>query len=315
MKKHVVVVVVVVAIWALAAQAGGKRPYNQGAGSNAPAKAIEQRVTVDKDTGKREVEDVVVNRPIQRDGNGNAQGSQYDLAVDGAFDGQTVAVLHFYPFDFSAPQAALKEKGFSVFRWISNPPPPAELETSLQKANQLWVISDCSGTHLNAEHVAVIKRYFESGHGVYIWGDNNPCYGDANLVGKALLGVEMLGDVPGDQVVGIQKNGKGAGVVANHLISTGVETVYEGVTVATIEPNQQLTPLLYGSAGNLIAAAYDKEKRRLIFDGGFTRLYGKWDTAGTARYIKNAAAWLANVERFGDAIVADQGVSTKTAKP
>ena len=39
--------------------------------------------------------------------------------------------------------------------------------------------------------------------------------------------------------------------------------------------------------------------KRLIFDGGFTRLYCNWDTAGTGRYVKNAAAWLANVERFG----------------
>ena len=200
----------------------------------------------------------------------------------------------------------MKEKGFSVFRWLTFPPPPAELERELKKANQLWVISDCTGAaKLTPAHLAVIKRYFDSGHGVYVWGDNNPCYGDANAVGKALLGVQMTGDVPGDQVVTIQRDGKGPGVVRDHLISTGVETVYEGVTVATIDDNQQLTPLLYGSAGNLIAAAYDRNKKRLIFDGGFTRLYGKWETAGTARYIKNAAAWLANVERFGDTIVAD----------
>lgn len=48
-----------------------------------------------------------------------------------------------------------------------------------------------------------------------------------------------------------------------------------------------------------MAAFYDKDAKRAIFDGGFTRLYLKWDTAGTARYVKNAAAWLANAERFG----------------
>ena len=86
------VVVVAVVVFAVTARAE-KRAYNQGAGSNAPAKAIEQRVTVDKDTGKREVQDIVVDAPVRKDSNGNAQGSQYDLAVDGAFDGQTVAVL------------------------------------------------------------------------------------------------------------------------------------------------------------------------------------------------------------------------------
>ena len=65
-----------------------------------------------------------------------------------------------------------------------------------------------------------------------------------------------------------------------------------------LRSNQQLTPLIYGSANNLVAAFYDRDGKRLIFDGGFTRLYNKWDTAGTGRYVKNAAAWLANVERF-----------------
>ena len=64
------------------------------------------------------------------------------------------------------------------------------------------------------------------------------------------------------------------------------------------QPNQSLTPLLYGSADNLVTAYYDQDGRRAIFDGGFTRLYNNWDTAGTARYVKNAAAWLANAERF-----------------
>jgi hypothetical protein len=292
------VAVVVVAVPALAGS-----PYNRGAGSNAPPAAVERKEVKDA-SGKVKWIDEVVDGPVQRDAYGNAQGSQYDLAVDGAFDGQTVAVLQFFGFDFSAPQAALKEKGFSTFRWVGQAPPADELERQLKKANQLWVVSDCSGTHLDSRHLAVIKRYFEAGNGVYIWGDNDPCFGDANLVGQALLGVTMHGNVPGDRPVGVQQGGKGPGVVKNHLISTGVETVYEGVTVATVDATQTLTPLLYGSAGNLIAAAYDHDGKRLIFDGGFTRLYYKWDTAGTARYVKNAAAWLANVEKKGDAVIA-----------
>ena len=45
---------------------------------------------------------------------------------------------------------------------------------------------------------------------------------------------------------------------------------------------------------------------RRAFNWYFTRLYVKWDTAGTGRYVKNAAAWLVNVERFGDSVVASQ---------
>ncbi|MCZ2338782.1 MAG: hypothetical protein LC127_11435, partial [Chitinophagales bacterium] len=92
------------------------------------------------------------------------------------------------------------------------------------------------------------------------------------------------------------------GLRPNHLITTGLEHVYEGITIATLSDNQQLIPLIYGSAGNLVAAAYEQDGKRLILDGGFTRLYIKWDTAGTGRYVKNAAAWLVNVERFGEAL-------------
>jgi hypothetical protein len=279
-------------------------PYTETAGSNAPAPVTRM---VDERRGDGTVVKVEKKFEATRDIHGNAQGNQYDLARDGAFKGNTVAVLHFYTgegFTFDLPKKALAEKGFSTFRWTNTAPPVKELESSLEKANQLWVISDCSATHLTKEHLDVIEKYFNSGKGVYIWGDNDPCYGDANLVGERLLGVKMTGNLPGDQAVGIQKDGKGAGVAKNHLISTGVESVYEGVTVATIEGNQVLTPLIYGSAGNLIAAAYEKDGKRLIFDGGFTRLYYKWDTAGTPRYVKNAAAWLANFERFGTKVTA-----------
>ena len=46
-------------------------------------------------------------------------------------------------------------------------------------------------------------------------------------------------------------------------------------------------------------AFYDKDGKRALVDGGFTRLWCNWDSAGTDRYIVNAAAWLANIERFG----------------
>ena len=62
---------------------------------------------VDEATGE------VLRVKVDVDRHGNADGNQYDLAVDGAFQGETVAVLHLYTgegFDFSLPKAALKEK-------------------------------------------------------------------------------------------------------------------------------------------------------------------------------------------------------------
>ena len=288
-------------VFAMAVAAAG--PYSPSAGQNAPAPVAEKR-TIVHDDGTVEVTTKMV--APTRDSYGNAQGNQYDLAVDGAFNGQTVAVLHFYTgegFDFHLPQAALKEKGFSTFRWMNSPPSPAELKEKLKKACELWIISS-SDRRLTDEHIAVIKEFFDAGHGVYIWGDNEPYYSDANAVGKALLGVEMHGNVAGGQNVAVQTKGGHTGVIANHLLSTGLQNVFEGITIATIDENQYLKPLIYGSAGNLVTAVYEKDGKRAILDGGFTRLFLGWETAGTSRYVKNAAAWLVNYEKFGDAVTA-----------
>ncbi|MEA2042934.1 MAG: hypothetical protein U9N85_10320 [Bacteroidota bacterium] len=255
----------------------------------------------------REVVDVVTGETkkveVDADTHGNAAGNQYDLAVDGAFEGETVAVLHLYTgegFDFHLPKAALKEKGFSVYRWINNPPSAEELKKSLDKACQLWIISSHT-QKLNAQHLKVIKEFFDSGKGVYIWGDNQPYYADANYVAEHLFGTKMTGNLPGNEVVTLQQRSEKIGLMPNHLISTGLQNIYEGITIATIDRHKDFTPLIYGHAGNLVTAVYEKDGKRAIIDGGFTRLYISWDNAGTGRYVKNAAAWLVNYERFGQA--------------
>ncbi|PHR43662.1 MAG: hypothetical protein COA32_16185 [Fluviicola sp.] len=278
--------------------------YNECAGQN---KIVEKRKVevIDDDTGETTIQ--VVEQEVAKDTYGNPDGNQYDLAVDGAFEGQTVAVLHLYTgegFDFKLPKEAIEQKGFSVYRWINNPPTPEELEKALEKACQLWVISS-SQRKLNDEHIAVIKSFFDSGKGVYIWGDNQPFYSDANAVSKALIDVEMNGNTMGNQTVDIQKGGKKIGLTPNHLITTGLQYIYEGITIATLDDHEDLTPIIYGSAGNLVTAVYEKDNKRLILDGGFTRLYINWDTAGTGRYVKNAAAWLVNYEFFGDEVVSN----------
>lgn len=274
----------------LGAFAQQKAVYNECRSQNAVYKEV-----LNDQTGRTYKVKVDVDR------HGNAQGNQYDLAVDGAFDGETITVLHLYTgegFDFNLPKEALKEKGFSVYRYIDNPPSAEELEKSLKKSCQLWIISS-NVQKLNEEHLKVIKKFFDQGHGVYIWGDNEPYYADANYVSEYLIGTKMLGNLPGNEIVGLNNKNKKSGLTPRHLISTGLEYIYEGITIATIQQNAGLNPLIYGHEGNLVAATYENDGKRLILDGGFTRLYISWDGAGTGRYVKNAAAWLVNYERFG----------------
>lgn len=249
-----------------------------------------------KDGSFKEVK--VERKKVALDKYGNAESNQYDLAVDGAFIGNTIAVLHFYTgenFNFEKPKAALAEKGFGVYRWLNYPPSPEELRSKLQEANQLWIISN-SDQRLNEEHLEVIKDFFNQGKGVYIWGDNAPYYADANYVGQALMNITMSGNLSGGRSVMLKDEENQSGIRQNHLITTGMNYLFEGITIATISENEHMTPLVWGSAGNLVTAVYEKDGKRAIFDGGFTRLYCNWDTAGTGRYVKNAAAWLANIE-------------------
>lgn len=278
--------------------------YNGVAGLSAP-KVAEDRVVTTSD-GKTKVERVYVEP--KKDRYGNAQGNQFDLAVDGAFDGQTVVVLHSYTgegFDFHLPKAALAEKGFSVYRYINVVPSPKELEKALSKANQLWIISGDT-RQLTDAHIAVIKKFFDAGHGLYIWGDNAPYAQDADALSRALFDVEMASSPwdEGQQVIGRQAKPGATGLRGDHLLSTGIEQLYEGHTIAYLPKPTGLTPLIVGSQGHVVTAFFDKDGKRAIVDGGFTRLYLMWDTAGTGRYVKNAAAWLANAERFGDQVVA-----------
>ncbi|MFU8803959.1 MAG: hypothetical protein ACNA8W_09145 [Bradymonadaceae bacterium] len=279
--------------------------FNAARARSAPVEQVTVESVAEDGTVRRRV----VERKPAVDSHGNAAGTQYDLAVDGAFEGQTVAVLQLYgndrAFDFSLPRDALAAKGFSVFRWINQPPSPEELAKALEKSSQLWIISDRT-RKLNDEHLKVIKKFYESGRGLYIWGDNDPYYADANYVAEALFGVTMSGSLPGYKVVMEQEKKGKAGFVANHDITTGLEYVFEGVTIATIHPTRKLKPLLYGSADNLVMAIHDEDGRRAIIDTAFTRLYMSWDAAGSGRYVTNAAAWLANYERFGDEVVAPQ---------
>lgn len=292
--------------------ASASAQYNEAAGQNAP-KA--KRTIEVRDQSGRVVETRTVEVAPEQDRFGNAQGNQFDLARDGAFEGQTVAVIQLCTeFDFSLPKAALKEKSFGVYRWFAQAPGPKELEEALQKSTQLWVVSGTS-RQLTDEHVKIIKRFFDAGHGVYIWGDNDPYYADANVLAEALLGSSMSGNLPGNVTVTLKTKDSKSGLLPGHLLTTGIQNLFEGITIATLTPGQDMKPLLYGSAGNLVTAIYEKDGKRAILDGGFTRLYCSWDTAGSARYVKNAAAWLANVERFGAQASSVRGEKEPQRKP
>ena len=271
--------------------------YNACAGKS---EIREERMvkTTNEQTGQIYIDTVYV-KPTETDVHGNLKGNQYDLAVDGAFEGQTILVVNICGNTMDMARTAVKEKGFNMVV-LNGFPSTTQFTDYLKQSCQFWVLSGGTNTKISEDYLKIIEAYFNSGRGVYVWNDNTPYHNEGNQITDYLLGVTMSGEYWGDKVLGFKTEQSQYGLVANHLITTGLETVYEGITISTIhDPKQNLEPIFYSSDGNVVAAVYEQQGKRLIVDGGFTRLAVKWDAAGTARYVKNAAAWLANVERFG----------------
>eukprot|EP00128_Syssomonas_multiformis_P001612 Colp12_sorted_trinity150504_noHs@12439 len=235
---------------------------------------------------------------------GNAAGDKYDLCENGSINGDVIAVLHLYTdegFTFKEPQNALESKGFKVRRWADTVPPAAELAEGLKDANQLWLISNAISM-LDEGHRYVITKRFNEGMGLFLWGDNAPYFVDANFIGEPLTGMTMSGDTYGDKLLSPLPKGKvgATGFIGGHPITTAIQNLYEGITVAAVsvaKAKKGVTPIMWGSDGNIITAIFDNGVSRCIMDGGFTRLYCNWDTAGTARFVVNTAVWLYNDEK------------------
>lgn len=245
----------------------------------------------------------------EKDIYGNTLGNQADLGRDGAFIGKKVVVIWLCP-DIQ-PQGSsgsisktniinsLASKGFVVdfTECLNTVITPYELEAKLKDACQLWIISG-HRKRLTSAHEDIIVDFFNKGRGLYIWGDNSPYYADINDITKKLFGVTMIGDYYGDKVLGISSGPGKPGIIKGHLISTGIANFYEGITIANVYTSSSVKPLVYNSKGEVVTAYYEEDGKKCIIDGGFTRLFYKWNTAGTDRFVKNCAVWLANVERF-----------------
>eukprot|EP01124_Arcella_intermedia_P023670 TRINITY_DN3806_c0_g1_i1.p1 TRINITY_DN3806_c0_g1~~TRINITY_DN3806_c0_g1_i1.p1 ORF type:complete len:955 (+),score=131.27 TRINITY_DN3806_c0_g1_i1:107-2971(+) len=240
---------------------------------------------------------------VATDKYGNADGTQYDLGQDGAFDGLVVVILQLYTFNIRPPVEALERKGFKVVLFPRAPGVSA-LREVVQTASQVWVISNCSKV-LSEEEMDFLVEQWKDGLSLYVWGDNDPYYVDANrLLAKIFPGegVSMTGNHPGQQAVQACPPGGHIGF-APHLLTTGLTSLHEGNTIASLDPKVMgmldFEPVLYDHEGNLIVVVRKAQKGSgsIIIDGAFTKLYCQWEgvAAGSARFVRNCACFLSAV--------------------
>lgn len=234
-----------------------------------------------------------------RDRFGNPNGDEYDLALDGSFEGFGIYILNLCASaTMNGAVAALKQKGFSV-ELTNVLPSPDEFKKVLADKCQMWIISQAN-LHFTESHYEVVKNFFEDGNGLYVWGDNDPLNTDANFIIGSLFSSTLSGNYYARQVLSIQTSPGTPGIIEDHLISTGLVSFFEGDSIAKVRISGGLEPLIYSSDANVVTAYYDLDGKKALVDGAFTRLWdGDWgQSAGTSRYIMNAAVWLANAERL-----------------
>jgi len=241
-------------------------------------------------------------------GKGNEERQEYDLGKDGAFSDFSILVGCFYyeiPGSWNTNAGkALTQKGFRVtFTTVEQEFIKHLLSQS--SFDVVWIISSNSTSLSLSEQQdfkAAVLNFHRSGRGLFIYGDNDPWYVHANWILPDIVGTKLVGNTPGHKVLSYG-NGKVPGEFdSENLIFSGINYLFEGITICYPAEDGKLTHLATSSDGKACISFLDStpEHGRVLVDTGFTKLYSQWDAAGQARYVVNGTVYLVDVERRFD---------------
>jgi len=246
--------------------------------------------------------------PETVDAHHNPVGREYDLGIEGAFSEFSIILLYLYTVNFKKLEDALKSKGFKVTITSSID----DYVEKLHEHDEAWFICSGSPIHNAAQMKGVPKlveelvKFHDAGKGIFVWADNSPFYYEANLLFEKILPtVALIGNTKGDNILQPQSVTATSeqplkGHFARHLITTGIVSLYEGITICYPDKILPNMTVIGQSTDNhpCFFCTEEPGKGRLLVDCGFTKLYDqKWDkTAGTERYVLNCSVWLLGLE-------------------
>lgn len=219
-----------------------------------------------------------------------------DFIKDGAMAGVKILMINFYQNSQinSNLSQAFNRKGFT-FKHSNQIPVNFK---DLLFDSHIFILISNSTALLTQNHLEIIQEFYFKGGSLYIFGDNAPYYGEANQVLGRIFGVSLTGNDQGDQNL-LKKNfnsRSGFDYDQHKHIFTGITQLYEGITISYLLDQKNFKPLIYGTEGHVVAACNEENGRRVIIDGGFTRLFYKWDAVNTQRYILNCMGWLSRID-------------------
>jgi len=249
----------------------------------------------------------------------NDKDPKLDLGIDGAFS--EFRVLFFVAFDGggygggNTLQPALKKKGFGV-TWLED---EATFLEEVRKSNAKEIppydvigFTSFNGTRGNDEgFTSALLEAHRSGSGLFIFADNQPYTYQANLILPEIAGCIVTGNDMGDQTLIFGDPKEPGRFDPNHLVFSGVNSLYEGVTICYPCPVRfpgkdedevnRLETLATSTYDRPVICKLEAEGEcgRVIVDTGYTKLGAQhWD--GQERYVVNACVWLTNIEkRYG----------------
>jgi len=156
------------------------------------------------------------------------------------------------------------------------------------------------------------ERFHLQGGGLFIFADNDPFCAHANAILSRIVDTTLDGDVPAGKnlTLGVATE---TGKFGEHLITTGLKTLYEGVTVSypkekslgkleIVATGTDNFPVVlcaepqYKRGDGQTVGTLESKRGRVVVDTGFTKLWVQWKSAGTARYFGNAAVWLLGLD-------------------
>ncbi|KAL6077099.1 N-acetylmuramoyl-L-alanine amidase [Balamuthia mandrillaris] len=187
---------------------------------------------------------------------------------------------------------ALGEKGFRVHVTTSE----EGFAKNLPANDVGFIVSDLTVVAHTPALVEAIWHHHQSGRGLAIWADNAPFVATANAILAKLSPKTVLQGYDRGHLLAVG-NARKRRKFGRHLTK-----LYEGVTICYPEPTgKNLKVLATSSDGHpcMLYADYpdiENHQGRILLDCGFTKLYCHWDTAGTARYVRNVCVWLLGLE-------------------
>ncbi len=155
-----------------------------------------------------------------------------------------------------------------------------------------------------------VEKFIQAGKGVCLLSDDEPFTVESNELAKRLYGVTVKGNYIADKIAYVRDRNltpadirkfHGQYEVADHPLLTGVNFLYEGITISNVGKSDKLEVALKASDGQPLIALSKVPGQRVVISCAFTQFWhGPTErtsyvlkSAGAVRLAQNMAAYLA----------------------